>query len=85
MAMTRGAWRAGLTLAAAIVLAMDLSAGRASAQTVDKPSIDLPNPYAAGAKFGQLPEGRQWGGVIGPGTDFTVPIAVLTRGRRSAL
>jgi DNA-binding beta-propeller fold protein YncE len=64
MAMTRRAWRVGLSLAAAIVLAMDLSAGRASAQTADKPAIDLTNPYAAGVKFGQLPEGRQWGGVI---------------------
>jgi hypothetical protein len=47
MAMTRRAWRLGLSLAAAIVLVMDLSAGRASAQTADKPAIDLTNPYAA--------------------------------------
>ena len=56
--MKRGAWRTGMILAAAIVLAMELSAaGRVSAQTVDKPSIDLPNPYAAGTKFGSCPRG----------------------------
>jgi DNA-binding beta-propeller fold protein YncE len=39
------------------------------AETADKPSIDLPNPYAAGEKFGQLPDGRKWGGVIAVAPD----------------
>ena len=39
------------------------------AETADKPSIDLPNPYAAGMKFGQMPEGRKWGGVIAAAPD----------------
>ena len=39
------------------------------AETADKPSIDLPNPYAAGVKFGQIPEGRKWGGVIAVAPD----------------
>jgi len=62
--MMRTAWRAWPTLVAAIVLATNLSTEQAGAQIADKPAIDLPNPYAAGVKFGQLPEGRQWGGVI---------------------
>jgi hypothetical protein len=62
MSMTTKASHAGLSLAAAIILTMDLSGGKASAQTAEKPAIDLPNPYAAGVKFGQLSEGRQWGG-----------------------
>jgi DNA-binding beta-propeller fold protein YncE len=35
------------------------------------PSIDLPDLYAKGVSFGQLSEGRQWGGVIAvtPGAD----------------
>jgi hypothetical protein len=28
------------------------------------PSTDLPNPHAAGVKFGQLPDGHLRGGVI---------------------
>jgi DNA-binding beta-propeller fold protein YncE len=34
------------------------------AQAPAKPAIDLPDPYAPGVKFGELPAGRQWGGVI---------------------
>src|SRR5271167_790791 len=41
-----------------------ISSARAAAENAAVPSIDLPNPYAAGVRFGQLPEGRQWGGVI---------------------
>jgi DNA-binding beta-propeller fold protein YncE len=53
--------RALLTAAAAMVM---LFAAQAAAETAALPSIDSPNPYAVGVKFGQLPEGRQWGGVI---------------------
>jgi len=43
---------------------MMLVAVQLAAQTAALPAIDLPDPYAAGVKFGQMPEGRQWGGVI---------------------
>ena len=61
---TRQAGRAGITLAAGIAAIMILLAVRVAAENPAVPSIDLPNPYAAGVRFGQLPEGRQWGGVI---------------------
>jgi len=51
-------------LAAGFAAMVILVAGQASAESTAMPSIDLPNPYAVGVKFGQLPEGRQWGGVI---------------------
>jgi len=54
---------AGFTLAVGIT-AMVLFAARAAAETAALPSIALPNPYAVGVRFGELPEGRQWGGVI---------------------
>ena len=60
----------GLTVAAGLVMAlMFLAHGRADPPAM--PSIDLPDPYATGVKFGQLPDGRQWGGVIAvaPGAD----------------
>ena len=41
----------------------------AYAETTDKPAINLPNPYSAGVKFGQMPEGRKWGGVIAVAPD----------------
>jgi DNA-binding beta-propeller fold protein YncE len=41
----------------------------APAHAADKPAIDLPDPYAAGVKFGELPEGRKWGGVIAVTSD----------------
>jgi len=56
--------RARLMLAAGFAAMVILVAGRASAESTAMPSIDLPNPYAVGVKFGHLPEGRQWGGVI---------------------
>ena len=51
-------------LAAGIAATMMLFAARVAAETPALPSIDLPDPYAAGVKFCQMPEGRQWGGVI---------------------
>ena len=62
--MKTAAYRAGFTLVASIVAALTLLPAQVAAETAAMPSIDLPNPYAAGVKFGQLPEGRQWGGVI---------------------
>jgi hypothetical protein len=52
------------TLAAGIAATVMLFAAQVAAETVALPSIDLPDPYTAGVKFGQMPEGRQWGGVI---------------------
>jgi len=56
----------GTDLAAAMLTdAMELSAGRVSAQTVGKQAMDLPNPYAAVRNFGQLrgaPMGRRVAG-----------------------
>ena len=62
--MKTRAGRAGITLVAGIAAIMMLFAAQAAAENAAVPSIDLPNPYAAGVRFGQLPEGRQWGGVI---------------------
>ena len=62
--MKTRAGRAGITLAAGIAAIMILFAVQAAAENAAVPSIDLPNPYAAGVGFGQLLEGRQWGGVI---------------------
>jgi DNA-binding beta-propeller fold protein YncE len=61
---TPQAGRAGITLAAGIAAIVMLFAVRIAAENPAVPSIDLPNPYAAGVRFGQLPDGRQWGGVI---------------------
>jgi hypothetical protein len=41
-----------------------LAAVAALAQAPGKRAIDLPDPYGPGVKFGELPAGRQWGGVI---------------------
>jgi hypothetical protein len=62
--MKTRAGRAGITLATGIAAIVILFAAHAAAENAIMPSIDLPNPYAAGVRFGQLPEGRQWGGVI---------------------
>ena len=62
--MKTAARRAGFTLTASIAAALTILPAYVAAETATMPSIDLPNPYAAGVKFGQLPEGRQWGGVI---------------------
>ena len=62
--METGVARARLMLATGFATIVILVAGQASAESTAMPSIDLPNPYAVGVKFGQLPEGRQWGGVI---------------------
>ena len=59
------------TLCGAVIVAataVALTAG-AYAETADKPAINLPNPYSAGVKFGQMPEGRKWGGVIAVAPD----------------
>src|SRR5438552_83451 len=52
------------TLSGSFAAAMMLLAAAALADNTAMPSIDLPDPYATGVKFGQMPEGRQWGGVI---------------------
>ena len=56
--MKTRAGRAGITLVAGIAAIMMLFAAQAAAENAAVPSIDLPNPYAAGVRFGQLPEGR---------------------------
>ena len=58
-----------LAVAAALALALFVARGRADSPAM--PAIDLPAPYATGVKFGQLPDNRQWGGVIAvtPGAD----------------
>jgi hypothetical protein len=58
--MNTPAARARLTLAGSFVAALMLLAAPTAAENTTMPSIDLPNPYAVGVKFGQLPEGRQW-------------------------
>jgi DNA-binding beta-propeller fold protein YncE len=62
--MKTGACHVGFTLAVGIAAALMLFPAHVAAETAAMPSIDLPNPYAAGVKFGELSEGRQWGGVI---------------------
>ncbi len=59
--------RAGLAVAAGAAAAMAVFVARA--ETAAMPSIDLPNPYAVGVRFGQLPEGHPWGGVIAVAPD----------------
>jgi DNA-binding beta-propeller fold protein YncE len=61
----------GLAVVAGAALAMVIGLGVVAADTPAMPSNDYPDPYAKGVSFGQLPEGRQWGGVIAvtPGTD----------------
>jgi hypothetical protein len=41
-----------------------LAAVAALAQAPGKRAIDLPDPYGPGVKFGELPAGRLWSGVI---------------------
>ena len=69
--MQTQAAQARFTLAAGFAATMMLFPVQARAETAALPSNDFPNPYAVGVKFGQLPEGRQWGGVIAvtPGRD----------------
>jgi len=62
--MNTRAGRARLALAGGFAGTMLLLATSVAAENPTMPSIDLPNSYAVGVKFGQLPEGRQWGGVI---------------------
>jgi hypothetical protein len=59
---------AGFALAACVAIGI---ANPAAAENATMPSIDLPNPYAMEARFGQLPAGHPWGGVIAvtPGAD----------------
>ena len=61
--------RATAIVVVGLTATMMLFAAPAAAENVAMPSIDLPNPYPAGVKFGQLPEGRQWGGVIAVAPD----------------
>jgi DNA-binding beta-propeller fold protein YncE len=56
-------------LAAGILAIMAMSVTSAVAENAAMPSIDLPDPYPAGTKFGQLSDGRQWGGVIAVAAD----------------
>jgi len=56
-------------LATGILAIMAMSVTPAVAENAAMPSIDLPNPYPAGTKFGQLTDGRQWGGVIAVAPD----------------
>jgi len=60
---------ANLALASGFAATMMLLAAEAVAENTAMPTIDLPNPYPARVKFGQLPEGRQWGGVIAVAPD----------------
>jgi len=64
MMIRRPMRRARFVLVAAAAAMSAIVAARVEAETAAMPSIDLPNPYATGVKFGQLPEGRGWGGVI---------------------
>jgi len=58
-------------MVAAIAAVMAISLAGMAADTPAMPSIDLPNPYAAGIRFGELPADHPWGGVIAvtPGID----------------
>src|SRR5215469_7356535 len=56
-------------LATGILAIMAMSVTPAMAENAAMPSIDLPNPYPAGTKFGELPDGRHWGGVIAVAPD----------------
>jgi hypothetical protein len=49
-------------LRAGFAAAMMLLVAGAAADNAAMPSIDLPNPYPAGTKFGQMTDGRQWAG-----------------------
>jgi DNA-binding beta-propeller fold protein YncE len=51
----------GILLLAGLLAATSLPPS-ALAQSGGPPSIDLPNPFAPAASFGQLPAGRAWGG-----------------------
>ena len=61
----------GLAVVAGAAIVMAIGLGVVAADMPAMPSIDLPDPYAKGVSFGQLPDGRQWGGVIAvtPGID----------------
>ena len=56
-------------LAGGFAATIMLFAAQAVAENNTMPSIDLPNPFPAGVKFGQLPEGHPWGGVIAVAPD----------------
>jgi DNA-binding beta-propeller fold protein YncE len=62
--MKTRARRLGFALAAGVAAVVVIALTQVKAETAAMPSTDLPNPYAAGVKFGQLPEGHPWGGVI---------------------
>jgi DNA-binding beta-propeller fold protein YncE len=66
----RQAILSGLIFGVAIAFGMP---GAARAQTSGPPSIDLPNAYNPASTFGQLPDGRAWGG--------TTAVAVGADGR----
>jgi DNA-binding beta-propeller fold protein YncE len=60
-----------ISLAAACAV---LVGGRAGAQQSYAPPNEAPNPFLAGASFGQLPDGRKWGSTAGVdiGPDGTI-------------
>ena len=53
--------RVRLTLTAAIVASLVVSAGTAYTQSDAKPVNDLPNPYQTVEGWAKMPEGRTWG------------------------
>ena len=53
--------RVRLTLSAAIVAVLAMSAGRAYTQNNGQPNNDLPNPYGTVEGWAKMPEGRTWG------------------------
>ena len=52
-------------LSASVAFALTLLPATAMAQASYQPKNDEPNPYKAGASFGQLPDGRKWGSTAG--------------------
>jgi DNA-binding beta-propeller fold protein YncE len=69
--MKTRAFTGNFAVVAAAAAAMVIGLGIVLADTPAMPSNDYPDPYAKGVSFGQLPNGRQWGGVIAvtPGVD----------------
>ncbi len=52
----------GFAVVAGAALAMAVGLGVVSADTPAMPSVNLPDPYAKGLSFGQLPEGGSGAG-----------------------
>ncbi|HEX5320640.1 MAG TPA: peptidyl-alpha-hydroxyglycine alpha-amidating lyase family protein [Stellaceae bacterium] len=60
-----------MKLRSLLIVAAALFAASVAGRAADMPSVDLPNPYAKGVRFGELPANHPWGGVIAvtPGID----------------